>query len=109
MGSNAFAEGYHFYADEWFKASLAKHDIEDSEFIYFNFNKETILEKAIDNKIAHQDYHTALKYTTILLQHNGDSDKGYQYSKDIDQILAFNALTDNSIKKDFVSFFYHLP
>lgn len=106
MGSNAFSEGFYYYADEWFKASLAKHDKEDSEYIYFDFNKETILEKAIDNKFAQEDYHTALKYTTQLLQLNGDNEKGITLFKEIEQTLAFNALRNITNEgKVFVSIF----
>lgn len=107
MAFNAFSQGYYYYADEWFKASLSKFELEDSEYIYFDFNKEIILEKATENKLEQEDYYSALKYATALLQHNRNNEKGITLFKDIEQRLSFNALKNKtSARNDFVCWFF---
>lgn len=107
LGAEAYTQGFHYYAHEWFKASLAKYELEDNEFIYFNFNKETILEKTIENKKAQGDYHVALKYIKELLQHNRENEKAHELYKDIEEILAFSSFKMSPpVPKNFVSIFF---
>lgn len=96
LGSNAFAEGQHIYADQWLKASLIKYDSEKGEYFYFNFDKETILEKAIDNKVDQKDYYTALRYAEQLLKINRRNSNGRHTVTNMEHAIGFNSLTNKT-------------
>lgn len=92
IGANTFSQGYHSYADEWFKASLAKYEmeVEKGGHIYLNFDRKTILKRATENKMEQEDFYEALRYATKL------EDKGLEL--DIDVKIYYNVFTNSTSK-----------
>ncbi|KAL5277691.1 hypothetical protein ACFFRR_002742 [Megaselia abdita] len=90
IGLYAFSQGHHFYADEWFKASLEQHMMEGGQLLFYNFDKEIILGKAIDNKIAQLDFIQAKEYAFQLIELNKQSSKALETLDKINGFLALN-------------------
>ncbi|KAL5291653.1 hypothetical protein ACFFRR_010826 [Megaselia abdita] len=101
LGTIAFSQGRHFYADEWLKASSAKYDLENNKNYYFNFDKETILEKAVENKIAQEDFFGAWRYVNQLLEVNPKSSKGLESLQNIDDTISYNYFNNITKKIKF--------